>query len=224
VQSLRGRALLDPAVAQHTSFVRAPGFLSALEVALVLNTAWAHGEATGGMSGDGTTYLHHGRDEPHVEQGEVAEAVAEITELGGAPPGDLAVGSGGNGGSGGSGSSGSSGGDGNSGVPCCAMDCADDGTGSVPPALAGLFRRIRGHVAAVDAEHWGTLCEEDKGGLDLQLTAGGVGDDVHARCVEFHEYSATARRTCGTRYLHGNVVRAHLLEGGERRDGWQTRN
>lgn len=172
-QPLRGRALLDPAVAQHTSFVRAPGFLSALEVELVLRAAAAHGDATGGLSQDGTTYLHYGR-EPCEEK------------KAGSPSEDIAAGIGGSkGGSGGSG-----------GGP--ATGC--DGTGSVPPSLAGIFRRIRGHVAAVDAEHWGTLCEKEQGGLDLQLTAGGVGDDVHARCVEYHVYSATARRTCGAAF------------------------
>ena len=51
--SLRGRQLLDPALAQHTAFHRAPGFLSPAEVATVLAAAEAHA-LEHGRAADGT--------------------------------------------------------------------------------------------------------------------------------------------------------------------------
>lgn len=74
--------------------------------------------------------------------------------------------------------------------------------GGLPAELAPIFRRISQRVGAADRDNWGILGGEE--GLQL-------GDDVNARCVEFHEYSERGRRTCGHHYDSGSVFTADIM-------------
>ena len=79
----RGAALLDPAVAQHTSFVRLPSAISDAETAVLLAAAEQHihehsGESSGSESShvQGKLYLHH-----NGVNDETAAIVARIQRL-----------------------------------------------------------------------------------------------------------------------------------------------
>ena len=62
--------------------------------------------------------------------------------------------------------------------------------GGLSASLVPLVDRIFAHACRVDAEQgWGMVTSGD-------VRAAG---NVHARCVEFHEYGAGRRRRCGCR-------------------------
>ena len=85
--------------------------------------------------------------------------------------------------------------------------------GGLSASLVPLVDRIFAHACRVDAEQgWGMVTSGD-------VRAAG---NVHARCVEFHEYGAGRRRRCGCHYDSGSLWTVDIMlsdtgsfEGGE---------
>ena len=128
---LRGRALLDPSLAQHTSAVRTAGFFSAEDIATVRAAAAAHCATYPGALEDREAPLYLQR-------------------------------------------------------------------GGLPPSLLPLRDKIFAHACRVDDEHWGLAPERRRG-------------RVHARCVEYHEYSAARRTCCGCHYDSGSLWTVDIM-------------
>ena len=86
--------------------------------------------------------------------------------------------------------------------------------GGLSASLVPLVDRIFAHACRVDAEQgWGMVASGD-----VQA----AGNNVHARCVEFHEYGAGRRRRCGCHYDSGSLWTVDIMlsdtgsfEGGE---------
>ena len=154
---LRGRALLDPALAQHTSVVRTPAFLSAEEIAAVRAAAAAHRHRLAQQR------QRRQQQQQQQQQQQDQEPECESEEVNRMAPLYLQ-------------------------------------SGGLPPSLAPLVAKIYAHACRVDAEHWG-----------LSSTRRRLRHPVHARCVEYHEYSAARRRCCGCHYDSGSLWTVDIM-------------
>mmetsp|Transcript_20590 Transcript_20590/g.48850 ORF Transcript_20590/g.48850 Transcript_20590/m.48850 type:complete len:265 (-) Transcript_20590:165-959(-) len=67
--------------------------------------------------------------------------------------------------------------------------------------LPALYERIQNLVTRTDRANWGILSALEKR----------MGEGVNARCVEFHEYGAKARRICGPHIDTGSLFTVDLM-------------
>ena len=95
--------------------------------------------------------------------------------------------------------------------------------GHAAAALAPVLSRIDQLVRRIDTQRWGLNAEADLEGVSgLDEDASTVSEVMNARTIEFHEYSARGRHTCGNHVDTGSLFTADVMlsdtndfEGGE---------